>query len=504
MFEALIAGLAQVLSWPAIGLMFVGIGIGFVVGILPGLGGATTLGLMLPFVFKMQPNEAFAFLLGMASVLAMTGEITSILFGVPGEAVTAAAVVDGHPMAKRGQAGRALGAALGAALVGALVGAVSLMITIPIVEPLITSFGSPEFLMLAVLGIAFVSSLTGRSPVTGFLAAGLGLLISMAGQAPGTATLRYTFGQLYLWEGVGIVPAVLGLFAIPELIDLAVHRTSIARTDVGAIGGVRQGLLDVVRHRWLVVRCSVLGVVTGVAPGIGGAGAQWVAYGHAVQSSRDPDRFGRGAVEGLIAPGVATAAERTSALIPTVAFGIPGNVSTAILLGGFLIVGLTPGRDMLTTHLSLTFAMAWTMILANLVAIAVGLLLVRQLVAITRIRGTLLVPPLIALILLGAYAERNALFDVGVALAFGALGLLMVELDWPRAPLILGLVLGGVIEDYLGLSVSRYGLEWLLRPMVLALLALSVGVALSPYLGRLRRTGGAATAPPAGSQEAGG
>lgn len=487
MLEALIAGLAQVLSWPAIGLMFVGIAIGFVVGILPGIGGATTLGLMLPFVFHMQPNEAFAFLLGMASVLAMTGEITSILFGVPGEAVTAAAIVDGHPMAKQGQAGRALGAALGGAFLGAVVGALSLMITIPIVEPLITSFGSPEFLMLAVAGIAFVSSLTGRSPVKGFLAAGVGLLVSMAGQAPGTATLRYVFGQLYLWDGVRIVPAVLGLFAIPELIDLAVHRTSIARTDIGAIGGVREGLLDLVRHRWLALRCCVLGVVTGVAPGIGGAGAQWVAYGHAVQSSGDRERFGRGAVEGVIAPAVASAGERTSALIPTVAFGIPGNVSTAVLLGGFLIVGLVPGRDMLTTHLSLTFAMAWTMILANIIAIVVAILLVRRLVAITRLRGTLLVPPLIALILLGAYAERNALFDVGVMLVFGALGWVMVELDWPRAPLILGFVLGAIVEKYLAISVSRYELEWLLRPAVMILLAASVFVALSPYLGALRR-----------------
>lgn len=487
MLEALIAGLAQVLSWPAIGLMFVGIAIGFVVGILPGIGGATTLALMLPFIFKMQPNEAFAFLLGMASVLAMTGEITSILFGVPGEPVTAAAVVDGHPMAKQGQAGRALGAALGAALVGALFGAVSLMVTIPIVEPLITAFGSPEFLMLAVVGIAFVSSLTGRSPVKGFLAAGVGLIAAMIGQAPGTATLRYTFEQLYLWDGVRIVPAILGLFAIPELIDLAVHRTSIARVDVGAIGGVREGLLDVLRHRWLALRCCVIGVVTGVAPGIGGAGAQWIGYGHAVQSARDPDRFGRGAVEGVIAPAVASAGERTSALIPTVAFGIPGNVSTAILLGGFLILGLVPGRDMLTKNLALTFAMAWTMILANLVALVVGLLLVRRLVLITRVRGTLLVPPLIALILLGAYAERNTLFDVGIMLAFGALGWVMVELDWPRAPLILGFVLGSVVEKYLALSVARYELEWLLRPAVVVLVALSVLVAVSPYLGGLRR-----------------
>jgi putative tricarboxylic transport membrane protein len=487
LFEALIAGLGQVLSWPAIGLMFVGIAAGFVVGILPGIGGATALALMLPFTFKMQPAEAFAFLLGMSSVVAMTGEITSILFGVPGEPVTAAAIVDGHPMAKQGQAGRALGAALFGAFIGAIVGAVSLMVTIPIIQPFLRSFGSPEFLMFAVVGIAFISSLTGRSPVKGFVVAGLGLLLSTIGQAPGTSTLRFTFDQLYLWEGIHIVPATLGLFAIPELVDLAVHRTSIARRDVGTLGGLRQGFADVLRHRWLAMRVAVLGLFIGVAPGIGGNGAQWVAYGHAVQSSSDPSRFGHGAVEGVIAPAIASAAERTSALIPTVVFGIPGNVSTAVLLGAFIIQGLVPGREMLTVNLSVTFGMAWTMMLANVIAIAVILLLAKQLVAITRIRGSLLVPPLILLVFLGAYAERNTLFDVLVALIFGVLGLILVELDFPRAPLILGLVLGAVIESYLGLSVARYEFEWLLRPAVIFMLLLSVAVALSPYVQSWRR-----------------
>ena len=487
MFEALIAGLGQVLSWPAIGLMFVGIAAGFVVGILPGIGGATALALMLPFTFKMQPAEAFAFLLGMSSVVAMTGEITSILFGVPGEPVTAAAIVDGHPMAKQGQAGRALGAALLGAFIGAVVGALSLMVTIPIIQPFLRSFGSPEFLMFAVVGIAFISSLTGRSPVKGFVAAGLGLLLATVGQAPGTATLRFTFDQLYLWEGIRIVPATLGLFAIPELVDLAVHRTSIARRDVGALGGLRQGFADVLRHRWLAMRVAVLGLFIGVAPGIGGNGAQWVAYGHAVQSSSDPSRFGHGAVEGVIAPAIASAAERTSALIPTVVFGIPGNVSTAVLLGAFIIQGLVPGREMLSVNLSVTFGMAWTMMIANVIAIAVILLLARQLVAITRIRGSLLVPPLILLVFLGAYAERNTLFDVVVALMFGVLGLVLVELDFPRAPLILGLVLGSTIEGYLALSVARYEFEWLLRPAVIVMLLLSVAVAFSPYVRAFRR-----------------
>ncbi len=487
MFDALIAGLVQVVAWPAIGLMLVGIGVGFVVGILPGIGGATALALMLPFIFKMQPAEAFAFLLGMASIVALTGDITSILFGVPGEPVTAATVVDGHPMAKQGLAGRALGAALFSALTGAILGAVILMAAVPIIEPFILQFGSPEFFMFALVGIAFISSLTGRSPVKGFISAAIGLLLSTVGQAHGTSTLRYTFDQLYLWEGIRIVPATIGIFAIPELIDLAIHRTSIARRDVGDLGGLREGILDVFRHRWLWLRTAVLGVFIGIMPGIGGSGAQWVAYGHAVQSSSDTSRFGHGAVEGVIAPSAAAGAERAGALIPTIVFGIPGSVSAAVLLGAFIIQGLVPGRQMLTTHLDIAFGMAWTTMIANIISFFLILLFARQLVAITRVRGSFLIPPLILLMFLGSYAERNTLFDVFVMLVLGAVGLAMYELDWPRAPLILGLVLGGTIEGYLHLSTERYGAEFLLRPMTLFLLVVAIMVALSPYVRSWRR-----------------
>lgn len=487
MLEALIAGLGQILSWPAIGLMVVGVAIGFAVGILPGIGGASALALMLPFIFKMAPQEAFAFLLGMAAVVAMAGEITSILFGVPGEPITAATVIDGHTMAKQGKAGRALGAALFAALSGGILGGLSLIATVLIIEPFFTKFGSPEFLMFSLMGIAFVSSLTGRSPVKGFIAAGLGLLLSQVGQAPGSATLRYTFDQLLLWDGVPIVPATLGLFAVPELLDMAIHRTPIARRGVTDISGLGEGFLDVLRHRWLALRCALIGVVVGIAPGIGGSGAQWVAYGHAVQSAGDPKRFGKGAVEGVIAPSIAAGAERGGALIPTVVFGIPGSVNTAVLLGAFIILGLVPGRQMLTTYLDVTFGMAWTTILANVFTFVIALLFARQLVALTRVRAGLMVPPLLVLVFLGAYTGRNTIFDIVLALAFGVLGVAMVELDWPRAPLILGLVLGDKIEGYLMLSVERYGLDFLGRPLVLILLIVSVAVALSPYLRPLVR-----------------
>ncbi|MGH8742169.1 MAG: tripartite tricarboxylate transporter permease, partial [Burkholderiales bacterium] len=231
MIEALFEGLALVLQWKALAFMLLGIGLGFWVGLLPGLGGATTLALMLPFIYTMQPVEAFAFLLGMHSVAATTGDITAVLFGVPGEAASAATILDGHAMAKKGEAGRALGAVLASSLIGAIVGAFALAIAIPIVRPLVLTFGSPELFMLAIVGLAFISSLSsqgGRGMLRGFLAAGLGLLFAMVGQDPQAGVARFTLDTLYLWQGLELVPVLVGIFAIPEIIDLAVRGSSIA------------------------------------------------------------------------------------------------------------------------------------------------------------------------------------------------------------------------------------------------------------------------------------
>jgi TctA family transporter len=291
MLQAFIGGFFQVFTATTFTLMILGIAIGFAVGILPGLGGAVTLALMLPFVYKMDATEAFAFLLGM-----------SALFGIPGEAITASTIVDGHPMAKKGEAGRALGASLMSSLVGAIFGAFALALAIPVIRPLVLSIGSPEFFMLAMLGVTFLASLSGGAVVKGLTAGVIGLMIATIGLDPLSGIERYTFDSLYLWDGIRLVPVTLGLFALPEIIDLAVKRTSIAEAEVGKLGGVMEGVKDTFRHWWLVIRCSAIGTYIGVIPGMGGAVSQWVAYAHAVQSSPDKGRFGKGAVEGVLGP----------------------------------------------------------------------------------------------------------------------------------------------------------------------------------------------------------
>ena len=337
--------------------LLLGVAIGFVVGILPGLGGAVTLALMLPFTFGMDPTQAFAFLLGANAVTATTGDITSVLFGVPGEGISAATIVDGHPMAKNGEAGRALGAALMSSLVGAIFGALMLAIAIPIIRPLVLLIASPEFFMLAILGITFVAALSGGNMFKGLTIGGFGLGLAMIGLDPIQGIPRYTLepllGQkesLFLWDGINFVAITVGLFAIPEIIDLGVKGTGIAERASDKLGGVTEGVKDTFRHWALVLRCSALGTYIGILPGLGGGPAQWMAYAHAVQSAEDKSRFGKGAVEGVLGPGAANNSKEGGSLIPTIAFGIPGSLSMAVLLGAFIIQGLVPGLSLI--HIS--------------------------------------------------------------------------------------------------------------------------------------------------------
>jgi TctA family transporter len=478
MLNALISGFFQVFSWSTFSLMCIGIAVGFVVGILPGLGGPTAMALMLPFIFKMSATEAFAFLLGMTAVTATTGDITSILFGVPGEPTTASTIVDGHAMARNGEAGRALGAVLMSSLVGAVFGAIALAIAIPVIRPIVLTFGSPEFFMLSLLGITFVASLSGEDQLKGIISGGIGLMLATIGLDPISGIQRYTFGQLFLWDGIGLVPITIGFYAIPETIELAVLGTSIATQEVGKLGGVMQGVKDTFRHWWLVIRCSALGTFIAIIPGMGAATTQWLSYAHAVQSSPNKERFGKGAVEGVLGPGAANNSTLGGSLITTIAFGVPASVIMAILLGAFIIQGIVPGPDMLLPppkgKLDLTFSFVWVIIISNAITVAICFLFLEPLAKVTQVRGGIIIPIVLVLVYLGAFAEKNAFQDMLVVLFFGGLGWVMEKMEWPRPPVLLGLVLGPLAENRLFLSTDNYGTSWLWRPGVLTIFAVTM------------------------------
>jgi len=413
-----------------------------------------------------------------------------VLFGIPGEPTTIATIIDGHAMAKNGEAGRALGAALMSSLIGACIGALFLALAIPVVRPLVLTFGSPEMFMLIIIGLTCISSLSGkgmRSIFAGIAMGAFGFVLSLVGQDPQQGVLRFTLGTIYLWNGIPLVPAVIGLFAIPELVELTVQGTSISGdAPLEKMGkGVMEGIKDTFIHFWLVVRCSLIGAGLGILPGIGGGVSQWVSYAHAVQSAKTPaerDRFGKGYVKGVLGPGAANNSKEGAALITTVGFGIPTTASMAVLMGGFYILGLQPGPDMLTKHLAITYSLVWTIILANIIVVLVSLLLVNKLAALTNVQGHYMVPFILLLCFIGAFSTNENLLDLLVVLVFGGFGFLMVKYGFPRPPLVLGLILGNRAEMYLYTSVKRYGAEWLMRPWVVTLIILTIIVACYPYI----------------------
>ena len=490
-FQACLAGLMAVFAPPSLWLLVVGVLLGGLVGILPGLGGAAALALLLPFVFDHPPQQAFALLIGLVSVTATTGDLTSILVGVPGEATTAATVVDGHPMARRGEAGKAMGASLISSLAGALFGALTLAIGVSVARPLVGRIGSPELFMLALLGVACTVPLASASRLRGLAAGGLGLALATVGMDPIAGTPRFTLGQMALWDGVGLIPVALGLFAVPEIVSLA-GRPSIAAAENES--GAR-GFLDGVREagrRWpLVLRSSAIGTLLGLLPGVGASVSQWLAYAHAARRSPRAHAFGSGAVEGVIAPSAANNATLGGALVPTLVLGIPGSLSAAMLLSALIVNGLVPGAQMLALerdggHLTFVFSLVWMMVLANALVVALTWGTSRWLIKVTQVRSALLVPILLLLVCVGAFTERNLVSDLLVTLVIGAVGLAFTHFGWPRSPLLIGLVLGSLAENRLFLSIQAYGASWLTRPGVVILGVLIVASLLHPAVRRAR------------------
>ncbi len=479
MFEILFSSLIAVFQWPSIGFLFLGIFFGIWLGAVPGLGGILGLVILLPFTFGMDPVPAFSLLLGMYAVTTTSDTIASVMLGIPGTAASQATILDGYPLAQKGHAARAFGAAFTVSAFGGVFGALVLAVSMPLVHPLINSFASPELFMLGVLGLAMVGSLSGGSILKGLVAALLGLMLAMIGYSEGAAFPRYWFGSDYLldgFQGQKLIPVVLGLFAIPEVMELAIKNVSISRVpkDQAEGGGMLEGIKDAFRHWWLALRCAVIGTYVGLLPGLGAAIVDWIAYGHAVQSAKDKSGFGQGDIRGVIAPEAANNATKGASLVPTVAFGIPGSLGAAILLGALLIQGLKPGPEMLTTHLGLTFSMVWMIAVAN-VAVAVLLMFIsRQVAKIAFLPGHVIVPGVILFVLMGAWVGGASMGDWIACLTMGAVGFLMKRGGWPRPPLVLAIILGSLLENRFQISMRGYDWDWLERPAVLIIMALTV------------------------------
>jgi TctA family transporter len=479
--QALVSGLTSAVSWEVFPYIIVGSLLGLVIGIIPGIGGHFAMAMAIPFIFRMSPATGIAFILGAHASVAQGGGLTAILFGIPGTGQNAATVLDGPPMTAKGEAGRAVGAAMTACFMGAAFGVFVLALLLPVLRQVVLAFGPPEFFMLALLALTFIAVLSGKgiSVNRGLIAGTLGLLFSFVGMCNVTGIRRFTFGSMELWSGLPMVAVMLGLFAVAEMLHLWIEGGSLARkaTEMKARAmqqQIFQGVFDTLRNWWLVIRCSAIGTTIGLIPGLGSSSAAFLAYAHAKQTSKNPEEFGKGAVEGVIGPESANDAVEGGALACTVAFGLPGSSSMAILLTALLILGVQPGRELMVQRLDLVFVMIWTVVLGNLFGTLAGIVLVNPLARVTFLRSSVLVPVLLAVVLTGAFVVRGVMFDIVIAFIFGLLGYAMKKLDYSRPAFIIGLILGIMVEKNFYLSSKLYGGTFFLQPVALVLLVITL------------------------------
>ena len=472
MLEAVGAALANVLSGAHLAYMLVGVGVGLMVGVLPGLGGIAGMSILLPFVYGMDTVSALALLIGLLAITPTGDTFTSVLMGIPGGASSQATILDGFPMAKRGEAARALSASFFSSMIGGLFGALVLTAFIVVARPIILAFSSAELFMLTVLGLGMVGALSGSSLAKGLLSCALGLLLGLIGASPVTGDWRLVAGMEYLVDGLPLVVLALGIFAIPEIVDLLRRNTAIA--EVASLGsGWLKGIRDTLREWGVVLRCSAIGCVIGAMPGLGGAVSNWMAYGHAVQTAKDKSQFGRGDVRGVLAPESANNAGIGGDLVPTLLFGIPGSGATAIFLGGMVLLGIQPGITLVETRLDLVYTIIWTLAIANVVGAGACWLISPGVARLTTLPYVYVAPFMLMIVFFAAYQATSHWGDILALVAVGVLGLYMRRFGFPRPPLIIGFVLAEGAESYLYQAFQFHGWAWLARPGVLIIAAIT-------------------------------
>ena len=467
------------------GFLLIGIALGSFFGLIPGLNGVVAIALLLPFTLFFSPEAALPLIIGLLAVTTTADSITAVLIGTPGTAGSQATVLDGYPMARNGEAGKALGACFFASGVGGIIGAIFLSLSVPIFKPLVLSFGISEFLAMGILGLSMVAVLTGSNPLKGIIAACIGLMLAMVGPDPINLVGRWTLGTDYLLDKLNVVAVALGFFAVPELIDLMAGGQPIHAGD-GKISGKMSGVRESMKHKRLIFGSSVLGSFIGFLPGMGTVVANWIAYSCAVIFCKPKDRFGKGDIRGVIAPESANNASVGGALIPTLAFGIPGSTATALMLAALWMQGITPGQSLLTSKLYLVYLVIWSLAVANIIGAVLAYVFTDQFAKLANAKIEILAPLIIVCIFAGSLLDTGQYGDILVLLITGIFGWCMKHLDWPRPALVLGFVLEPLLELNYFQATMVYGWSWLTRPIVMVILGIAVIGTVLGYRARMR------------------
>jgi len=465
-------GLLAALSPYSILVILVGVFVGIIIGIIPGIGAGVGLALLLPVIFNFPPLLGLMLLIALWAADGYGASITSILMKVPGGAGAVATCFDGYPMARQGKASEAIGLSMGASMVGGILGAVVLMLVAPPLARLAVEIGPAEYTVLAILGMTLIGGMSVQEPIKGLIAAVIGLLTSFIGYDLSTGFVRYNFGTQYLFDGVELTLALIGIFAIASLLEAGQEGGTVV--EMGKMtGSVVKGLKDAL-FRWPIstLRGSLAGILMGVVPGIGITLSSLAAYDMEKRFSKHPEKFGQGAPEGVIGPEAANNSTQPASLIPTLTLGIPAGSTSAIFLGALIMYGINPGMSLFQERGVMVWALMWGIIVASIAYVAVGLLFANFFARLTIVPIEYLVPITLATCFIGAYTENNSYGDLVVAFLYGALGLLMAILKYPAAPAVLGVVLGPVLErNYsraLLMSQGSYGI-FFQTPLLIAL-----------------------------------
>lgn len=466
--------------WPLIALVLM-IPIAIASGLMPG-GGLPFLVVVLAFATELDAFIALPVVIGYMAANDLTEPIPSILLGIPGARSSQATILDGYPLARKGYAGYALGASYTSSLIGGIIGGGALLAVLPFARELLRYFGSSEFFLLSLLGIAAVAIVSAGAVVKGLLTACLGLFIGMIGFVNIAQETRATFGIDYLYDGVNIVPVVVGLFAIPEIADLVISNTPVAKERLSEMlkegnRDVSRGMREALRHKWLITRSSLIGVFIGAMPGLGPTPAHWIAYAQARQTEKGAvQTFGTGDIRGVIAPESSNNSTDGGVLMPTLIFAIPGSGPMAIVLGFLYIVGVQPGPAMVDPdlHLNLTLSLVYVIVLANLLVVPIVLRFSPTLTKVAAIPPLVLAPLVIAIVTLSAFQANLDISDLTTMAVFAALGMFMKAYAWPRPPILIAIVLAGPLETFMSRAIRTEGWEMLQRPAFLAILVIVV------------------------------
>jgi TctA family transporter len=467
----------------------IGIGWGLVVSFMPGVGGNVAMALLLPFVFRVPVAEAIALLLGTHIATYFGGSITSITLNIPASAKSVSLCWDGYPLARKGKAAYALGASATASSLGGVVGAIVLTLGIPVMKSLLNVIGPPEIFILAVWGVVIIAIFSSGDLLKGVMAGGFGVLLSWVGESPITGIDRLTFGSTYLSLGLDFATAAIGLFAVGQALRMLVEwrqrQATIRRLAPGEqlepdnpvqqTGTTWSGGLEVLRRWRLSLYMSLFGVFTGTVPGLGAPVAAIAAYGQASQMSKNRADFGKGAIDGVIAPQATDSAAEGGGMLPMLALGIPTHEQQAILLSGFVVLGLAPGPTMLTEHLSAVFTVIWIIVIASLIVGIIGMLAGRSLSRLSTLSPNVLIPLILSVAIIGGFAINGRIGDSVTTIIFGLIGYLCLKFNYSRVNLIIGFALGPIFETNLHLTTQLYGNDFVFhRPGAAILSALVI------------------------------